>query len=221
MKTALGYLYPESEAEIEVVFESRKNRDSHPQGKFDKGGRWYPSDAEIASCCDRVRSPSRAHPYSCLVHCRTRKHIQTWYAEHATCARCGARLDALERVGAGRTCNACLSAATPDASGVNLGEGIGLGVGFGVWVGPQFFDRPTIAQLKAARAECVMFALAMHRRILRAHPQEIVIEWEGARRYWIQQAYRIHGEICMMIARVTPITAYYGGRGEMHTDLDY
>lgn len=54
---------------------------------------------------------------------------------------------------------------------------------------------PTIEQLQARRAECLTFALAMHRRILRAHPKDRrVSEWERARRYWIEQAYHAHGE---------------------------
>jgi len=53
----------------------RQNRDSHPDGSFDKGGRWYPSDAEKCSCCTGLRAPSRAHPYSLMTHCRTKKHV--------------------------------------------------------------------------------------------------------------------------------------------------
>ena len=62
-------------------FESRKNRISNPAGNFDKGGRWYPSEQERASCCSSVRAPSRTFPYSCLTHCRTLKHIVTRDAE--------------------------------------------------------------------------------------------------------------------------------------------
>jgi hypothetical protein len=62
---------------IESMFQSRKARQEDPAGTFDKGGRWYPSETERCDCCDRVRSPSRAYPYSYLLHCRTRTHITT------------------------------------------------------------------------------------------------------------------------------------------------
>jgi len=47
-----------------------------PVGKNDKGGRWYPSDTERASCCSSVRQPSRTWPFSLYKHCCTRKHIR-------------------------------------------------------------------------------------------------------------------------------------------------
>lgn len=207
--------YPESFDEIATVIESRKARDSHPAGAFDKAGRWYPAESETASCCKAINSPSRAHPYSYMVHCRTRKHVQTWYAEHATCVRCGARLDALERIGAGRTCNDCLSAPAPDTSNVNLGKGVGLGVGIGYYA-IYTASHPTIEQLKARRAECLMFALGMHRRILRAHPRDTSItEWESARRYWTEQAYHAHGEIMARLER-PEFPVYYDAQGCEH-----
>lgn len=57
------------------VFIARRDRTAHPSGTFDKGGRWYPSEAEQCDCCHAVRSPSRAHPYSYMVHCRTMAHV--------------------------------------------------------------------------------------------------------------------------------------------------
>lgn len=56
------------------MYVSRKERLSHPDGTFDKGGRFYPSEHETCACCAQVRSPSRAWPYSYMVHCRTLKH---------------------------------------------------------------------------------------------------------------------------------------------------
>jgi len=54
----------------------RQNRDEHPDGSFDRAMRWYPAGlTERCECCESVRSPSRAHPYSLLVHCRSGKHI--------------------------------------------------------------------------------------------------------------------------------------------------
>ena len=46
-----------------------------PDGLNDKGGRWYPSEAEKCSCCRAIRSPSRSFPFSLLNHCQTKKHI--------------------------------------------------------------------------------------------------------------------------------------------------
>lgn len=61
------------------VFIARQNRRNHPDGEFDKQGRWYPSDGESCGCCSSVRSPSRAWPYSYMIHCRTAKHIANLY----------------------------------------------------------------------------------------------------------------------------------------------
>ena len=56
-------------------YQKRQSREHHPGGKFDKGGRWYPSAEEKRACCDKVRSPSRAFPYSLMLHCRTAGHV--------------------------------------------------------------------------------------------------------------------------------------------------
>lgn len=61
------------------TFIARRDRTAHPSGKFDNAGRWYPSEAETCECCDSVRSPSRAHPFSYMVHCRTMKHVANLY----------------------------------------------------------------------------------------------------------------------------------------------
>jgi hypothetical protein len=57
---------------------NRQSRYSHPDGKFDNGGRWYPSQSEKCDCCN-VRRPSRAYPYSLMLHCRTIKHVARLY----------------------------------------------------------------------------------------------------------------------------------------------
>lgn len=76
---------------------------------------------------------------------------------------------------------------------------------------------PTIAELKARRAECLMFALGMHRRVLRAHPQDTsVIDYEHAKRYWIAQAYFAHGEIMERLER-TEFPVYYDAQGREHS----
>ncbi len=65
-----------SKGDIQKVYEARKLRLIHPDGRFDSGGRWYPSDSENA---DRftlgIRSPSRSWPYSYMVAARTRRHV--------------------------------------------------------------------------------------------------------------------------------------------------
>ncbi len=48
-----------------------KTRAINPQGAFDKAGRWYPSKP----CSCAVRAPSRAYPYSYLLHQRTAEHV--------------------------------------------------------------------------------------------------------------------------------------------------
>jgi len=65
------------EALIEYL--QRQDRVSHPQGEFDNGGRWYPSDEERQECCYSIRSPSRNWPYSLLLHCRTLRHVARLY----------------------------------------------------------------------------------------------------------------------------------------------
>jgi hypothetical protein len=56
---------------------SLKFRVSHPEGKFDNKGRWYPSG--LLSCCLKVNAPTHRFPYSYMTHCRTRVHIATKY----------------------------------------------------------------------------------------------------------------------------------------------
>ena len=53
----------------------RQGRTSHPNGEFDKGGRFYLAKEEICDCCTGIRSPSRSWPYSQMVHGRTMKHV--------------------------------------------------------------------------------------------------------------------------------------------------
>ena len=53
----------------------RESRTRHPDGKFDKAGRWYPSDIETQTCCAGIRSPSRSWQYALMLHCRCVCHI--------------------------------------------------------------------------------------------------------------------------------------------------
>jgi len=48
-------------------------RKTHPAGRFDHAGRWFP-DHEHA-CCHHLRAPSRQWPYSLLTHARTLAHV--------------------------------------------------------------------------------------------------------------------------------------------------
>ena len=61
-----------------IAYLRRKNRKDHPEGKFDKK-KWYPSVDEKCSCCNNIRNPSNAHPYSLMLHCRTLNHIANLY----------------------------------------------------------------------------------------------------------------------------------------------
>ena len=68
--------------QINVVYRALQDRVIHPEGEFDKGGRWYPSEKENQGVTDIIRSPSKAYPYSYLVACRSKKHVKA-IAENA------------------------------------------------------------------------------------------------------------------------------------------
>ena len=53
----------------------RQARRINPDGYFDNGGRWYPSETERQSCCSSIREPSREWRFSLNKHCRSMKHI--------------------------------------------------------------------------------------------------------------------------------------------------
>ena len=71
----------QSEQLTEAVqtYHARRDRVSHPQGAFDKAGRWYPNKGEVRPCCQSIREPSRRYPYSLLRHCRSIRHIARLY----------------------------------------------------------------------------------------------------------------------------------------------
>lgn len=56
-------------------YKSLKERRTNPDGYFDDGGRWWPSENEKQECCEGIRTPSRAYPYSLIVHCRSLRHV--------------------------------------------------------------------------------------------------------------------------------------------------
>ena len=64
---------------VKSVYLDRRARMAHPAGKFDTGGRWFPSDGEYQPCCYAIRSPSRSFPYSLMVHCRSLRHVARLY----------------------------------------------------------------------------------------------------------------------------------------------
>ncbi len=67
---AAGYTPAEYEAATRYI--RRKNKSERPDGYFDRAKRFWLS--EDLPCC-RVRTPSRAHPFSELSHGRTMIHI--------------------------------------------------------------------------------------------------------------------------------------------------
>lgn len=76
---------PVSEQVLKAAQEylSRRDRITNPDGNFDKAGRWYPSESEHCDCCKAIRGPSRAYPYSYMVHCRTAQHVANLYGVDA------------------------------------------------------------------------------------------------------------------------------------------
>lgn len=76
-------MFPEPVLHAAYEYILRQNRYSHPDGKFDQGGRWYPSQDEEQPCCSSIRSPSRAFPYSLMQHCRSIGHIAALYGVDA------------------------------------------------------------------------------------------------------------------------------------------
>ena len=75
-KAVASWLAAEVKAAAAPVYESRRDRETNPDGTFDSAGRWYPSRKEDADDFTRgIRSPSRAWPYSYMVAARTKKHV--------------------------------------------------------------------------------------------------------------------------------------------------
>jgi len=71
--------YPETVIRAAYAYVCRQSRSSHPEGNFDSGGCWYPSECEEQPCCSGIRRPSRAWPYSLMTHCRTLPHVANLY----------------------------------------------------------------------------------------------------------------------------------------------
>lgn len=58
-----------------VEFLALRDRLTHPDGRFDKQGRFYLDPDNQCPHCAYVRSPSAKWPYSELIHGRTAKHV--------------------------------------------------------------------------------------------------------------------------------------------------
>ena len=70
---------------------ARRDRLSHPDGTFDKQGRFYLAARERCPCCQRIRTPSARWPYSEMLHGRTAGHVAALYGVDATDLRRAAR----------------------------------------------------------------------------------------------------------------------------------
>lgn len=76
-------------AQVEELWKARQARTLHPDGHFEYKGRyphgyvvaWWPSEWERCSCCMGLYRPTRLHPYTLMVHCRTKRHIKQLLAK--------------------------------------------------------------------------------------------------------------------------------------------
>ena len=72
-------------------FIARRDRLEHPGGEIDNAKRFWPADDERCACCDSIRSPSRAYPWSYMTHCRTAEHVAALHDVDAKAVRAVAR----------------------------------------------------------------------------------------------------------------------------------
>ena len=73
------------------MYTRRQMRQAHPDGAFDRKGRWYPSESEQRPCCAGIRSPSAAWPHSLNKHCRSVEHVAALTGVEAKALRRAAR----------------------------------------------------------------------------------------------------------------------------------
>lgn len=88
--------------EIEAANEylDRRDREKHPEGRFDKQRRWLPAKGEVCECCHGIRNPSAKWPFSYLLHCRTMGHVANLKGVELSRLRGAVKtLDAQERAG--------------------------------------------------------------------------------------------------------------------------
>lgn len=91
LNRALGGDAPAPLAVAAAVYYLRQARRAHPRGDWDDGHRWYPDEAEWRDCCAKIRPPSRAWPWSLMVHERTAAHVAALYDVEPTALRRVAR----------------------------------------------------------------------------------------------------------------------------------
>lgn len=85
-------------AAVEMYLD-RKNRVKKPSGRSVYGtGVWYPDSSEAQSCCNSIRSPSRAYPFSLFKHCLTVDHIARLHDVSATDIRRVSKLSIQESI---------------------------------------------------------------------------------------------------------------------------
>lgn len=65
-------MYSDSAIEAVSHYLRRQARLEHPDGRFDRGGRFYLAEACGRECS--IRTPSRRYPYSQMLHGRTLEH---------------------------------------------------------------------------------------------------------------------------------------------------
>ncbi len=74
---------PETAAAAKTLAQARKSGLVRPRGREDSAGRWYPDpEAEACTCCESIRTPSRAWPRSIRAHCASGGHCQHLVAEY-------------------------------------------------------------------------------------------------------------------------------------------
>lgn len=72
------------------TYVSRRDRQTHPPGRFDSAGRFWAE--EHFPCCAGLRSPSRAYPYPQMTHCRSLDHVAHLHNAHRARVRAAVRL---------------------------------------------------------------------------------------------------------------------------------
>jgi hypothetical protein len=60
---------------VKEVYKMLQEREIHPSGTFDSGGRFYAYHDDLID----VRAPSRAWPHSHMIACRTLKYVKKVY----------------------------------------------------------------------------------------------------------------------------------------------
>lgn len=69
----------DSTTQAVITYLLRKLGRDRPDGRSEKGNRWYPSDSESCPCCSSIRQPSRSYPWSLYKHCFSLTHICNMY----------------------------------------------------------------------------------------------------------------------------------------------